>query len=126
MRYSLQTGYGLSASSYGGTPESICMGLIQGSGAAPGVWTAMSTVILGTYKTKEYGASLLSGLSGLSIPIAALLYVDDTDLLHKPDCNTTPISAVVPRVQQAINFWAHLLQAMGGSLKPAKCYTATY
>ena len=122
MRYSLQTGYGLSASSYGGTPESICMGLIQGSGAAPGVWTAMSTVILGAYKTKGYGASLLSGWSGLSIPLSALLYVDDTDLLHKPDCNTTPISAFVPWVQQATNFWAHLLQATGGSLKPAKCY----
>ena len=122
MRFTLQTGYGLSASSYGGTPESICMGLIQGSGAAPGVWTAMSTVILGAYKTKGYGASLLSGWSGLSIPLSALLYVDDTDLLHKPDCNTTPISAFVPWVQQATNFWAHLLQATGGSLKPAKCY----
>ena len=122
MQYFLQTGFGLAETSYGGTPDSICMGLIQGSGAAPGVWTATSTVILGAYKTEGYGASLVSGWSGIDIPVAALLYVDDTDLLHKPKCSTTPLSDFVPWVQQAITFWANLLQATGGSLKPSKCY----
>ena len=122
MQYFLQTGFGLAETSYGGTSDSICMGLIQGSGAAPGVWTATSTVILGAYKTEGYGASLVSGWSGVNIPIAALLYVDDTDLLHKPQCSTTPLSDFVPWVQQATTFWAHLLQATGGSLKPTKCY----
>jgi hypothetical protein len=122
MRYYLQTGYGLSDTSYGGSPDAICMGLVQGSGAAPGVWIAVSTVILGAYKAEGYGASITSGWSGKEISLSALLYVDDTDLLHKPQYKTDSLGALVSWVQQATNFWAHLLQATGGSLKPTKCY----
>lgn len=82
MRYFLQTEFGLSETSYGGTHNSICMGFIQGSGAAPRAWNAVSTVMLGAYKAKEYGASLSTGSSGMTISLADLLYVHDMDL-HK-------------------------------------------
>ena len=61
MQYYLQTGFGLSTRSYGGTPESICMGLTQGSGASPGAWSATSTVIVGAYKEQGFGAKLHAG-----------------------------------------------------------------
>lgn len=122
MRYFLQTGFGLSETSYGGTSDSVCMGLIQGSGAAPGVWTAVSTVILGAYKAKGYGAYLSSGWSGTKVPISALLYVDDTDLLHRPHHKFGSQEELISWIQEATKCWAYLLQATGGSLKPAKCY----
>ena len=84
MQYFLQTGFGLSANSYGGAPGSICMGLTQGSGASSGAWSAISTVIVGAYKGQGFGARLHSGWSGNDVRLAALLYVDDTDLLHSP------------------------------------------
>ena len=122
MQYFLQTGFGLSKYSYGGTPDSISMGLTQGSGASPGAWSAISTVIVGAYKHQGYGAQFYSGWSGTDVNLAALLYVDDTDLLHSPHLANIPTKALVQRVQKAITCWANLLQATGGSLKPQKCY----
>ena len=122
MQYFLQTGFGLSAHSYGGSPDSICMGLTQGSGASPGAWSATSTVIVGAYKRQGYGATLHAGWSGNDVNLAALLYVDNTDLLHSSATRGLPLSDLVARVQHAINCWANLLQATGGSLKSNKCY----
>ena len=122
MRYYLRTGYGLATSSYGSSQDSKCMGLTQGSGASPGVWTAVSTVIVGAYKHQGYGAHLVGGWSQESINLAALLYVDDTDLLHNQDTTEDNQEMLVPWVQQATTHWANLLQATGGNLNPAKCY----
>ena len=112
----------MSSTSYGGTPQSGCMGLMQGSGAAPGVWTAVSTIILGAYKQCGYGAHLVGGWSNEQISLSALLYVDDTDLLHRRVFPHETPQDLVDWVQQATNHWAHLLQATGGNLKPEKCY----
>ena len=54
--------------------------------------------------------------------IAALLYVDDTDLLHMSRTERVSKAEFVAQVQRAIYYWAKLLQATGGSLKPEKCY----
>jgi hypothetical protein len=122
MQYYLATGHGLSTTSYGGSQKSRCMGLVQGSGAAPGAWIAVSTVIIGAYKKKGYGAHLVGGWSQQKIPLSALLYVDDTDLLHKQEQTPSTLDELVPWVQEATNHWGHLLQATGGNLKPVKCY----
>ena len=122
MQYFLQTGFGLATHSYGGSPESICMGLTQGSGASPGAWSATSTVIVGAYKRQGYGATLYAGWSGNNVRLAALLYVDDTDLLHSPPTRGLDLNDLVAGVQKATNCWANLLHATGGSLKPTKCY----
>ena len=117
MQYFLMTGFGTAKKGFGGLLLLPLMGLIQGSGAAPATWTAVSTV-----KRKGYGASFSAGWSGLLFTVAALLYVDDTDLLHcfcDPDISELEF---VTRVQCATYYWALLLQATGGHLKDAKCY----
>ncbi len=81
-------GFGLLDSSYCETPDSVCMGLTQGSGAAPSVWTAISTVILGPCKTHGYGASLSPGWSGTKVSLLVFMYVDNTDLLYRPHQGT--------------------------------------
>jgi hypothetical protein len=122
MQYYLATGHGLSTSSYGGSKQSRCMGLVQGSGAAPGAWIAVSNVLIGAYKRKGYGAHLVGGWSRQQIPLSALLYVNDTDLLHKQEHTLSSLDTLVPWVQEATNHWGHLLQETGGNLKPVKCY----
>ena len=122
MLFFLKTGFGLSNKGFGGTRVNPFQGLIQGSGAAPGAWTAVSTVILSVYKRRGYGAKFSAGWSGLIFTIAALLYVDDTDLLHmywEPGMTEVEF---VERVQRATYYWAMLLQATGGNLKDIKCY----
>ena len=122
MRYYLRTGYGLATSSYGSSQDSICMGLTQGSGASPGVWTAVSTLIIGAYKHEGFGAQLVGGWSPESISLATQLYVDDTDLLHNRVNAQDSQEMLVPWVQEATTHWANLLQATGGNLNPTKCY----
>lgn len=122
MRFYLKTGFGMAKHSYGGTSRDPYMGLTQGSGASPAAWTAISTVMLVAYKSKGFGAFFKSGWSGILLGLAALLYVDDTDLLHMSRSTGITDTAFVERAQEATTYWAKLLQATGGSFKPTKCY----
>ena len=54
--------------------------------------------------------------------IAAILYVDDTDLLHRRQPEHSSVEEFFSYVQEATYLWAKLLQATGGNLKPSKCY----
>ena len=121
MRFFLKTGFGMATQSYGGSPQNPYMGLVQGSGAASAAWTAISTVMLAAYKSRHYGAYFVSAWSGICLRIAALLYVDDTDLLHMCTGFTSD-EVFFQKVQTATRYWACLLQATGGNLKPEKCY----
>ena len=122
MQIFLKTGFGMATKSYRGSSQNPYMGLVQGSGAAPAAWIAISTVMLAAYKFEGYGAHFASAWSGVFLSIAALLYVDDTDLLHMCPKSTTTENAFFSRVQAATYYWATLLQATGGNLKPDKCY----
>ncbi|KAL3780888.1 hypothetical protein HJC23_009934 [Cyclotella cryptica] len=121
MKFFLKTGFGMAKQSYGGTVADPYMGLTQGSGASPAAWTAISTVMLSAYKTKGHGAYFVSAWTGICLSIAALLYVDDTDLLHM---NTAQESDedFFGKVVDGTAYWARLLQSTGGNLKPEKCY----
>ena len=101
MQFFLKTGFGLANKSYGGTPDAPYMGLTQGSGASPAAWTAISTLIVSAYRAKGYGAQLVSAWSGIIMALAALLYVDDTDLLHMASLLQTNEEEFVARVRIA-------------------------
>jgi hypothetical protein len=54
--------------------------------------------------------------------LSAILYVNDTDLLHiNMDAEET-IVEVHAAIQDAVENWGGLLIATGGSLKPDKCF----
>ena len=53
--------------------------------------------------------------------LAAVMYVDDTDLLHWPSFTITEPKELIEYVQQATNDWGNLSQASGGILKAPKC-----
>ena len=54
--------------------------------------------------------------------LAAVMYVDDTDLLHWAPSPTTSSTELVKQAQAATNDWGSLGQATGGALKPKKCF----
>jgi hypothetical protein len=121
MTFYVRTGFGLAQKGYGGSVASPFMGLTQGSSASPPVWTAISMMILLAYRRAGHGVLMRTAWSGLAMVIAAILYVDDTDLLHW-NPRRQDILAFIRRVQAALTLWAKLLQATGGNLKPEKCY----
>ncbi len=54
--------------------------------------------------------------------LLAILYVDDTDLLHLNMEGDESVQEVHFALQQSIENWGKLLIATGGSLKPDKCF----
>jgi hypothetical protein len=121
MTYYLRTGFGLASTGYGGTASSPFMGPAQGSCASPPIWTAISTLILMAYHRDGHGVTMTTAWTALVKKIGAILYVDDTDLLHMNNTGDDTIS-FIDQVQSALTSWSRLLQATGGNLKPEKCY----
>ncbi len=57
-------------------------GLCQGNGAAPASWTVVSIVILKVHKRNGHGAKFVCPISLVQSDLAAVLFVDDTDVIH--------------------------------------------
>jgi hypothetical protein len=121
MRFFLRTGYGDSERSYSGTRDNPLGSLGQGNGAAPPAFTAVSTLLILPYVNMGYGVEWESAVSGALFTIAAILYVNDTDLLHWAKSTGMSDEAFFHQVQAATTAWGKLALASGGSLKPEKC-----
>jgi hypothetical protein len=78
--------------------------------------------MIGAYRRKGYGVEFLTAWSGLIFVVAAILFVDDCDLLHM--CVDPLMSDIefLARKQRAMYFWAKLLMATGGMLRDTKCF----
>lgn len=122
MRYFLRTAYGDSTSYAGSTIDVKFQGLCQGNGAAGAGWGVVSIVIVRCQKRKGFGGKFLCPISVLQSHIAAILLVDDTDLLHINMEETESVEAVHAQCQAGITNWGHLLVASGGAFKPPKCF----
>jgi hypothetical protein len=53
--------------------------------------------------------------------LAAVMYVNDTDMLHWPPSPHSSPEELIEHVQQATMDWGNLTQASGGILKAQKC-----
>jgi hypothetical protein len=123
MKFFLRTGFGDSATfQFGGTPDDPCGGLGQGNGAAPPAFTAVSTLLILAYVSMGHGVQVESAISGVLFTIAAILYVDDTDLLLWAKTSRMSDAQFLQQVQAAVTDWGMLALASGGSLRPEKCF----
>jgi hypothetical protein len=82
MKFFLRTGFGDSKRFAGSGVSIKVQGLLQGNGALPAGWAVISIVILRAHGKKGHGATFRCPISHLSANISAILYLDDTDLLH--------------------------------------------
>lgn len=90
MQFCLRTGFGESEASFGGSKENPLAGSGQGSGAAPAAFSAISALVVNAYRRMGNGAKLTSSYTARMFCLAAVMYVDDTDLLHwAPSASTS-------------------------------------
>jgi hypothetical protein len=74
------------------------------------------------YINMGHGVQVTTAVTGLLFAIAAIIYVDDTDLLHWARTAGMTDEEFFAQVQQATIDWGKLAIASGGSLKPEKCF----
>jgi hypothetical protein len=82
MKFFLWTGFGYSTSFAGGGISIKTQGLCQGNRASLAAWLVISICILKTHGRKGHGAKFVCPITKLEKHLSAILYVDDTDLLH--------------------------------------------
>ncbi len=82
MKFFLRTGFRDSKSFAGGGINIKTQGLTQGNGALLGGWAVISICILGAHGKKGHGAKFYCPITNLQHHLLAILYVDNTNLLH--------------------------------------------
>jgi hypothetical protein len=122
MKFFLCTGFGDSktykSSNYGTKTQGLC----QGNGAAPAGWTVTSIIMINAHKRKDHGVHLVCTLSNGTLHIIGFLFVDDTDLKHLNMNKVETAAEAHEELQKSISNWGKVLQATGGTLKPAKSF----
>lgn len=122
----LLTAFGVADKPFHGTPEFPFFGLGQGKGMTPGCFTVDSTLMINAYKRLGYGCHYTSCVTGVVFFLAAVLYVDDTDLLLRVSTPRQMRSDkdFFTHIQNTINDWGRPFITTGGSLKPIKSYVS--
>jgi hypothetical protein len=116
MKLFLQTGLGDSASFVGGGISIKTQGLCQGNGASLAGWAVISICILKAHGRKGHGVEFFCPITQLQHYLSAILYVDDTNLLHIDLTKNESMDEVHMAIQDSINSWGNLLIATGGVL----------
>jgi hypothetical protein len=122
MQFFLRTAFGDSKSAVGIRIEIKTQGLCQGNGAAPVGWAVVSIVILRAHSKQGHGATFRCPISRTASELAAILFVDDTDVIHLCMEMEESVEETHDHLQASVLSWGNLLIATGGSLKPAKCF----
>jgi hypothetical protein len=122
MRFFLCTGYGESADSYGRINEDMTLGLGQGNAAVGPGFMALSAQFVNAYLQDGHGSwTMMSYTFRLHI-LAAVLYVDDTDLIHMTALIMATQSDLIRQSQILTDAWGGLAIATGAALRPEKCF----
>ncbi len=122
MKIFLCTGFGDLKSFAGGGVSIKTQGLCQGNGASPAGWAIISICILRAHGKKGHGAKLLCPIPKLQHHLLAILYVNDTNLLHVDLAKDKRVEDVHHAIQESVNSWGNLLIVTGGVLQPSKCF----
>ena len=123
MKFLLRIGFGDSTKFAG---RGICIktqGLTQGNGASPAGRAVISIIILNAHRKKGHGAKFICPISKLSSHLSAILYVDNTDLLHINLEEDESMAKVHKSIQASVANWGNLLIATGGALHRQNSFT---
>jgi hypothetical protein len=118
----LRTGFGESATSYGCNHKERLAGFGQGNAAAGPDFTAMSLLIVKAYICDGFGAQIYSSYYRQLLILAAVMYVDDTDLVHWFHLPFRSPVKLIATAQTATYAWGGHAIATGAAMKPDKCY----
>jgi hypothetical protein len=113
MKFFLRTAYGDLKDFARLSVEIKMQGLGQGNGASPAGWCVISIMILRAHGAKGHGAQFIAAMSQVRWSLLAILYTDDTDLLHLNMEGDKSVQEVSLALQQSIENWGKLLIATG-------------
>jgi hypothetical protein len=82
----------------------------------------ISICIIGAHSKKGHGAKFYCPITNLKHHLSAILYIDDTDLLHIDLSKDKTVNKVHRAIQESVNSWGNLLIATGGVLQPNKYF----
>ena len=126
MQHQIRTSFGDSASSYGGATWTIPPhGTIQGNGASPMLWSAISAVLFSCLRRKCRGATFQSPITKETQKTLGFAFVDDTDLITTSPNSDNDATQMTLSMQQSLHTWQKCLQTTGGALDHSdkrKCY----
>lgn len=119
-RHKVRTGLGTSEKSYGGlTPgEDPLMGVGQGNGAGPAIWSIISCVLFRIMHLKGFHSSYKAKLSQDSTELMGFMYVDDNDLIIKGEDETH--RGLIDKSQSILSSWNKLIKVSGGAIRMDK------
>jgi hypothetical protein len=124
MDHFIRTTHGDSDISYSSKHTAIpFQGVLQGNGAAPSIWVAVSTPLLNMMRTAKHGLQMTSAITKEKSNIVGYAFVDDTDLVQGNIMNhSITAEEVMEEMQMAILRWEGGLKATGGALVPSKSF----
>ena len=79
--------------------------------------------ILGAHKREGHGGHFVCPITKMTEYFAAILFVDDTDLIHLDMSRDVMTTQAHRAMQDSIDNWGKLLIAFGGAFKPEKCFS---
>ncbi len=94
----------------------------QGNAAAGPGFLALSSLIVNMYICKGHGTRQVSSFTQRLLVLAAVIYIDDTDLPHMTKHVTATFTESIKHSKKSTNVWGGLAIATGDALKPKKCY----
>ena len=123
MEHHIRTAFGDSASSYGPNPTGLPpQGILQGNGAGPATWAAITSILVKCMKAEGYGFSAWSVISQRALSLMCFGFIDDTDLILNSKDPSLPTHELVHNAQSELATWEGLISATGGALAPEKSY----
>lgn len=122
MQFFLQTGYGDSEVSFGGSEVKTFQGVCQGNGTGPVFWASMCSIIASILQEEDHITRIWSAISKNETVLAALIFVDDLDIPKVVSCTANDPEQVLHSLQATIMAWNEGFWATGGGLNPDKCF----
>ena len=121
MKMFLRTSHSISTTYYSDTIGQPFEGVVQGSGAAPAIWLIISIFLVRYLCKKKVTTEITSPMSRVILSLAALIFVDDTDL-YVFNSGTDSTEEIARKAQRLLDVWHEILKFTGGDLKLSKCY----
>jgi hypothetical protein len=119
--HKVRTAYGDSRNTYGpntGQYKQPVMGVGQGNGAGPQIWSLISSVLFLAMHLDGLSTKFVSKLTSEFIDIIGYMYVDDMDLIQiKPYHQWQTLTETL---QLTLAYWNKLVKVTGGALEPSK------
>ena len=82
----------------------------------------ISITIINAHKIKGHRGHFIFPMSRREGHLAAILFVDDTDLIHIDMNQDQSVHEAHAAMHESIGNWGRLLIATGESLKPIRCF----